>query len=333
MAQVSDKTKGKKQEKNLTVQPIRLLQEAKVVSLQKIIKFRIRVDNVRPLDTQVAGHGSEDRHNKGSSRGMLLHEDGFVLKPVQAPPKGEREVDFYHYISTSPHLIDREFYSYLPRFYGTESMKDDSLVQKQFLILENITQGMTQPCVMDIKVGAKTYGPDATAQKIRQEDSKYLGTKKSLGFSVLGIITYSQEEKRMKRWDKSYGMSLSADNLEEILNIYLVLGINPEASKRIASTFLRRINKIADFFERQDMHHVYASSLLFAFDYRLLQREYSNQSEVESIQFSQSELDALVRLKMIDFAHVFPANGTPDLNFQQGIQNIRMLFSNFCDHN
>ena len=328
------------------MQPIRLLQEAKVVSLQKIIKFRIRVDNVRPLDTQVAGHGSEDRQNKGGSRGMLVHEDGFVLKPVQAPPKGEREVDFYHYISTSPHLIDREFYSYLPKFYGTESMKDDSLVQQQFLILENMTQGMTQPCVMDIKVGAKTYGPDATAQKILQEDSKYLGTKKSVGFSVLGIITYSQEEKRMKRWDKSYGMNLSADNLEEVLNIFLVPGNNPEASKRIASTFLGRINKIVDFFERQDMHHVYASSLLFAFDFRLLQRgcqpstsdgqsewKHSDQSEVESTRFSQSEIDELVRLKMIDFAHVFPANGTRDLNFQQGIQNIRMLFSNFCEHN
>ena len=28
-------------------------------------------------------------------RGLLVHESGFVLKPVQAPPKGTREVAFY----------------------------------------------------------------------------------------------------------------------------------------------------------------------------------------------------------------------------------------------
>ena len=101
-------------------------------------------------------------------------------------------MDFYHHISTSPNPVDREFYSYMPKFYGTEAMRDDTLDQSQFLILENITQGMTAPCVMDIKIGARTYGPDATELKIRQEDSKYLGTKKTLGFSVLGIITYSK---------------------------------------------------------------------------------------------------------------------------------------------
>ena len=40
---------------------------------------------------------------------------------------------------------------------------------------------MIAPCVMDIKIGAKTYGPTASAAKIAQEDAKYLGTKKPLG--------------------------------------------------------------------------------------------------------------------------------------------------------
>ncbi len=42
-------------------------------------------------------------------------------------------------------------------------------------------QGMRRPCVMDIKIGARTYGPDASPAKVRQEDAKYLGTKKPLG--------------------------------------------------------------------------------------------------------------------------------------------------------
>ena len=50
-----------------------------------------------------------------------------------------------------------------------------------YLVLEDLTQGMRRPCVMDIKIGAQTYGPDASPAKQRQEDSKYLGTKKPLG--------------------------------------------------------------------------------------------------------------------------------------------------------
>ena len=66
------------------------------------------VHTVSPLQTQIAGHGSENdgqryfsRWTQGTTaidvlaRGLLVHESGFVLKPVQAPPKGTREVAFY----------------------------------------------------------------------------------------------------------------------------------------------------------------------------------------------------------------------------------------------
>ena len=52
---------------------------------------------------------------QGIHRGLLLHEAGYVLKPVQAAPKGEREVQFYQHISTSPHQVDTEFYSFIPK--------------------------------------------------------------------------------------------------------------------------------------------------------------------------------------------------------------------------
>jgi len=48
-----------------------------------------------------------------------------------------------------------------------------------YLVLENLTQGLGAPCVMDIKIGARTYGPDASEAKKKQEDAKYQGTKVS----------------------------------------------------------------------------------------------------------------------------------------------------------
>ena len=48
-----------------------------------------------------------------------------------------------------------------------------------YLVLENLTQGLGAPCVMDVKIGARTFGPDASEAKKKQEDAKYQGTKVS----------------------------------------------------------------------------------------------------------------------------------------------------------
>ena len=50
-----------------------------------------------------------------------------------------------------------------------------------YVFISLLIKGMVAPCVMDVKIGAKTYGPMATPAKIAQEDAKYLGTKKPLG--------------------------------------------------------------------------------------------------------------------------------------------------------
>ena len=58
-------------------------------------------------------------------------------------------------------------------------------------MLENLTQGLKAPCVMDVKIGARTYGPDATEAKMKQEDAKYLGTKVVVFFENHGIFMIS----------------------------------------------------------------------------------------------------------------------------------------------
>jgi 1D-myo-inositol-tetrakisphosphate 5-kinase/inositol-polyphosphate multikinase len=67
------------------------------------------------------------------------------------------------------------------QFYGIERLRGGGEEDLTYLVLEDLTQGMRRPCVMDIKIGARTYGPDASPAKVRQEDAKYLGTKKPLG--------------------------------------------------------------------------------------------------------------------------------------------------------
>jgi len=176
-------------------------------SLKKGFNIEVRsVHTVSPLQTQIAGHGSE---NDGQ-RGLLVHESGFVLKPVQAPPKGTREVAFYQSINSSDDEVDQQLVQLTARFYGTQAVKVQNGVVglSDYLVLENLTQGLGAPCVMDVKIGARTYGPDASESKKKQEDAKYQGTKVPFGFSVLGIISHNKEG--VKRLNKAFGRSLPA---------------------------------------------------------------------------------------------------------------------------
>jgi len=297
-----------KKEKNLTVRPFRLQLEDPKHTLKQTLNIVIKASDVIPLETQIAGHGS---CNDGQ-RGMLLHESGFVLKPVQAPPKGLREVTFYQTISTSTTETDSKFKALTAKFFGTDSVKLSNGDHSEYLVLENLTQGFSKPCVMDVKIGSVTYGPDASEAKKGKEAQSYAGTKLPFGFSVLGII--SNSNKGFKRLTKAFGRSLSEDNIDDVLDNFL--DIEDGLAQIVARCFLEKLDKFLEFFSQQTTYHVYASSLLFVYDYDALESENCN-------------LRDLVRLKLIDFAHVFPANGELDQNFLFGLRNLSSLFRKF----
>ena len=196
---------------------------------------------------------------------------------------------------------------------------------------ENLTQDLSCPCVMDVKVGARTYGPDASLAKKSQEDAKYQGTKVMedfiiiklkcitkylsfqvpFGFSVGGIISHNQSG--IKRLHKAFGKSLCRENLHDVLDNFIHL--EPSLAKTVARTFLAKLEEFSLFFSQQTRYHLYASSLLFVFDYGA-----SDDTE---------KLVDSVRLKLIDFAHVFPGEGELDENFIFGLNNLCEMFRTF----
>jgi len=311
------KGEEKAREKHLTVVPYRLIQETPKHTLKQTLKIQIKKDTVIPLDTQIAGHGSENR----GERGMLMHKDGFVLKPVQAPPKGLREIGFYQAISGSNDPIDIKFTEFTAKYFGTETVESSNcgeLGEDLYLVLENLTQGFDSPCVMDVKIGARTYGPDATELKKSQEDAKYVGTKIPQGFSILGIINGK------KRWTKNFGRQLKENKLHEVLeNFFDTAENDTNATKALSTCFVELLEEIQGLFQHQTKFHIYGSSLLFVYDHAAFET-YSKTGDRQSLRSS-------VRLKLIDFAHVFPAEGKLDENYIFGLDNLTKLFSAFAN--
>ena len=82
-------------------------------------------------------------------------EDGRLLKPVQAPPRGQREIDFYSRIfsSVSKDSTDKKLRHHVPHFYGVEeypAKKYEGSLEKgrQYLVLQDLTEGFEEPNIL-----------------------------------------------------------------------------------------------------------------------------------------------------------------------------------------
>jgi 1D-myo-inositol-tetrakisphosphate 5-kinase/inositol-polyphosphate multikinase len=190
-------------------------------------------------------------------------------------------------------------------------------------MIENLTKGYEKPCIMDVKIGLRTYGPDANQAKMDKQNSYYKGTREPFGFCVLGLSSFHGEEKEnaiVK--DKKYGEYLNAENIQEFLVNYLDSNTFPENSKILAKLFSSKLNTLLELFESQSTYHLYGSSVLFVYD------------SMAALKFHKGEIDEdklanCVNVTMIDFAHVWDGEGKQDSNYLPGIQHLHKIVTEF----
>lgn len=270
-----------------------------------------KTSDVTPLP-QVAGHGSWDK-----SQAILTNKDGCILKPIQAPPRGVRELEFYqevNSITASPE--ESQFLPFIPKFFGSCNKRNG-----QFMMIENLTGGMKKPCIMDIKVGEKTYGPDASEKKKASADSSYMGTKKPFGFSVLGMSVYqgkNKEEFLVK--SKDYGKALNKDSINDFVKEYFDKENATPITKLLMENIIMKLENIKELFSQQKRFHIFGSSILFVYDAEALVSDELSEDDVRNANV----------VKMIDFAHVHPANGEIDENYYFGLVNLINIFKEFA---
>lgn len=74
---------------------------------------------------------------------------------------------------------------------------------------------MAEPCIIDIKIGKRTWDPLASPEKIRAEEQKYQACKQNLGFCIPGFQVYDIKTGRIKRYGKDYGKKLNQDTVKD----------------------------------------------------------------------------------------------------------------------
>ncbi|XP_057681352.1 inositol polyphosphate multikinase [Corythoichthys intestinalis] len=211
-----------------------------------------------PLSHQVAGH------KYGVDKvGILQHPDGTVLKQLQPPPRGPREMQFYSMVYAEdccdPCLL--ELQNHLPKYYGTLSSPDAP--NDLYMKLEDVTRRFVKPCIMDVKLGQRSYDPYASQEKREQQIRKY-PLMEEIGFLVLGMRVYKLCNDTVDTFDQHYGRGLLKDTIKDGLAKFFHNGVCLRKDAVMAS--ICRVQNILRWFESQRQLVFYASSLLFVYE-------------------------------------------------------------------
>jgi len=285
------------------------------------------MSHLEPFLAQIAGHGMVD------GKIFMKSPDGRILKPKQAPPKGEREIGFYRRLQASKSDILR----FVPEFFGVghATAKNGKVTKEEFLILSDVLEGFARPSVVDIKIGERTWGPDASQSKRNKEAAKYPGTRPSHGFSVCGMMVHciADETQEVIRLDREYGKALKTDEVGSIPDLFFDVHRSPGFCTQVAEIVAEKIRQVMEVFAAQTSYKIYASSLLVAYD-----AEAVGDFRKAGGGVSRDQLASAVNVKVIDFANAYyngdeEADRETDENFVRGIRNILKVFTDFLAKN
>ncbi|KAJ6648752.1 Inositol polyphosphate multikinase [Pseudolycoriella hygida] len=353
---------------------------------------------MEPLDNQVAGHTFQV--GKGTLGIIKNKLDGSILKSSTKELCREREIKFYEQLKLENDVNSMLLKELVPEYRGTEMVVIDGK-PIEFIKLVDVTHGMTEPCVIDIKIGKRTWDPMASQEKILVEEQKYKVCKERLGFCIPGFQVYDISNGRIKRYGKEYGKKLNETTVKDGLRIFLN-SENGGMCRPLLMQLLTGMWKVQKWARLNKSLRIYCSSLLLAYDarrlrnvmlsnsknnsstslnssptfqlktptsadktgvftwpnlptenvqqvYKKVQRCHSEKNnydeDLKSIKENYSfmlgnlidghEVKEWAFVKMIDFAHVFPAEADcTDSNYLFGIENLVKIFEDFlkeCD--
>lgn len=283
------------------------------------------IPNFEPYTHQAGGHC------------CILKFDGRLCKPLV-----QRECEFYRTIHRDVPLLA----TITPEFYGcvvvspnktsllendnndNNSTQDQARLQgtsvqgeTSYIVLQDLTAGMSRPCVMDMKVRLHIhqYAPHSFSLRcvLHTHAPQQMGTHRqrydtsvALGFRICGMRVW--RESGLYSVDRFFGRGLTCDTIEDAVGAFLFDGSCLRTY--LIPAILNKLRNIIAVVELSPFRF-YTSSLLFIYD-------------------ADEDSSARVDVRLVDFAHATSKHtkeGETDDGFLFGMRNLVSLFTQLLE--
>lgn len=128
-------------------------------------------------------------------------------------------------------------------------------------MLENVASKYQLPCILDLKMGTRQHGIDATEEKRHRQIAKcQASTSARLGVRLCGMQVYKVDCGGFLWYDKYYGRKMDEEGLKLALHEYFYNGF--QLNDRLIDDVISRLKLLSNAVKKSPSFRFYGTSLL-----------------------------------------------------------------------